>query len=198
MKMENWRSITLAIHLVATLFMAAPLYMLIIVNERARFGLPPGYNPDRYMENIIKKQPIRCYAYLAVILATGFLLIWITGRQWNSLFSDWALAIKAVAFILLAGFLSYIHFGVQPKIETILSTVKTEGLLPDESKPKLLSLRTRRKRFSGLCLFLVLTSLLAGTRLTLGLSPLIFFIFVILSALFAYRAYKVPIPKGWF
>jgi len=178
--------------------MSAPLYMLIIVNESARFGLPPGYNPDRYMDNIIKKQPIRCYAYLAVILVTGLLLILITGLGWTSLFSDWTLAIKVVAFILLTSLLSYIHFGVQPKIETILSTVKPDGLLPDEEKPKLLALRTRRKRFSGLCLFLVLTSLLAGTRLTLGLSPLIFFVFVILSALFAYRAYKVPIPKGWF
>ncbi len=196
--MEDWRSVLLAIHLVATLFMAAPLYMLIIANERARFGLPPGYNTDRYMENIIKKQPIRCYAYLAVILATGLLLIWITGRGWSSLILDWTLAIKVLAFILLSSFLSYIHFGVQPKIETILSTVKPDGLLPDEAKPKLLGLRTRRKKFSGLCLFLVLTSLLAGTRLTLGSSPLIFFVFVVLSALFAYRAYKVPLPKGWF
>lgn len=196
--MEDWRSVILVIHLIATLFMAAPLYMLIIVNERARFGLPPGYNTDRYMENIIKKQPIRCYAYLAVILATGLLLIWITGLGWSSLFLDWTLAIKVVTFILLASFLSYIHFSVQPKIETILSTIKPDGLLPDESKPKLLALRMRRKKFSGVCLFLVLTSLLAGTRLTLGLSPLIFFVFAILSALFAYRAYKVPIPRGWF
>ncbi|MGZ6207675.1 MAG: hypothetical protein ACXWMS_08980 [Syntrophales bacterium] len=196
--MENWRSIILAIHLVAMFFMAAPLYMLIIVNERARFGLPPGYNTDRYMENIIKKQPIRCYAYLGVILATGLLLIWITGRGWTALFTDWTLLIKVVTFILLTGFLSYIHFGVQPKIERVLSTIKPDSLLPDSEKPKLVVLRTRRKRFSGLCLFLVLTALLAGTKLTLGLTPLIFFIFVALSALFAYRAYKVPIPKGWF
>lgn len=196
--MEEWRSIVLLIHLISTLFMAAPLYMLIIVNERARFGLPPGYNTDRYMENIIKRQPIRCYAYLGVILVTGLLLILITGLRWTSLFSEWTLAIKVAAFILLTGFLSYIHFGVQPKIETILSAVKPDGLLSDEMKPKLLAFRTRRKRFSGLCLFLVLTALLAGTRLTLGLSPLIFLLFVCLSALFAWRAYKVPIPKGWF
>lgn len=196
--MEEWRSIILVIHLISTLFMAAPLYMLIIVNERARFGLPPGYNTDRYMENIIKRQPIRCYAYLAVILITGLLLVWITGLRWTSLFTDWTLAIKAVAFILLVSFLSYIHFGVQPKIETILSIVKPDGLLSEEMKPKLIALRMRRKKFSGFCLFLVLTSLLAGARLTLGLTPPIFFIFLILSALFAWRAYKVPLPRGWF
>jgi hypothetical protein len=196
--MEEWRSIILVIHLVSTLFMAAPLYMLIIVNERARFGLPPGYNTDRYMENIIKGQPIRCYAYLAVILITGLLLVWITGLKWTSLFSDWTLAIKAGAFILLVSFLSYIHFGLQPKIETILSTIKPDGLLSEEMRPKLIALRMRRKKFSGLCLFLVLTSLLAGARLTLGLSPLVFLLLVCLSALFAWRAYKVPLPKGWF
>jgi hypothetical protein len=196
--MEEWRSIILVIHLVSTLFMAAPLYMLIIVNERARFGLPPGYNTDRYMENIIKGQPIRCYAYLAAILFTGLLLIWITGLKWTSLFSDWTLAIKAGAFILLVSFLSYIHFGLQPKIETILSTIKPDGLLSEEMRPKLIALRMRRKKFSGLCLFLVLTSLLAGARLTLGLSPLVFLLLVCLSALFAWRAYKVPLPKGWF
>jgi len=196
--MEEWRSIILVIHLISTLFMAAPLYMLIIVNERARFGLPPGYNTDRYMENIIKRQPIRCYAYLAVILITGLLLVWITGLRWTSLFTDWTLAIKVVAFILLVSFLSYIHFGVQPKIETILSTIKPDSLLPEEMRPKLIVLRMRRKKFSGVCLFLVLTSLLAGAKLTLGLSPIIFFIFVVLSALFAWRAYKVPLPRGWF
>jgi hypothetical protein len=196
--MEEWRSIILVIHLVSTLFMAAPLYMLIIVNERAKFGLPPGYNTDRYMENIIKRQPVRCYAYLVVILITGLLLIWITGLGWISLFSDWTLAIKVGAFILLTSFLSYIHFGLQPKIETILSALKPDGLLPEEVKPKLVVLRMRRKKFSGVCLFLVLTSLLAGAKLTLGLSPIIFFIFVVLSALFAWRAYKVPLPRGWF
>ena len=196
--MEEWRSIVLVIHLISTLFMAAPLYMLIIVNERAKFGLPPGYNTDRYMENIIKRQPVRCYAYLAVILVTGLLLIWITGLGWTSLFSDWTLATKVGAFILLTSFLSYIHFGLQPKIETILSALKPDGLLPEEVKPKLLVLRTRRKKFSGVCLFLVLTSLLAGARLTLGLSTLVFFIFIIFSALFAWRAYKVPLPRGWF
>ena len=196
--MEEWRSIILVIHLISTLFMAAPLYMLIIVNERARFGLPLGYNTDRYMENIIKKQPIRCYAYLTVILITGLLLIRINGFEWASLISDWTLLIKIVAFILLTSFLSFIHFGVQPKIETILSTVKPDGLIPEEMRPKLIAFRMKRKKFSGVCLFLVLTSLLAGARLTLGLSPIIFLIFICLSALFAWRAYKVPLSRGWF
>ncbi len=56
------RAAMMLLHLIATLFMAAPLYALISVNERARFTVPPNYNTDRYLENLIKRQPIRCYA----------------------------------------------------------------------------------------------------------------------------------------
>ena len=34
------RAVILLLHLLSMLFMAAPLYMLIIVNERARFNVP--------------------------------------------------------------------------------------------------------------------------------------------------------------
>src|SRR3972149_2653833 len=111
------KAVVLLLHLVAMLFMAAPLYMLIIVNERARFAVPPGYNTDRYMENIIKSQPFRCYAYLAVILATGFLLTWDRGWVW----SNWALIAKLAAFALLLGLLSFVHFYIQPRIERIIA-----------------------------------------------------------------------------
>src|SRR3989304_1933840 len=114
------RVVVLLFHLLAMLFMAAPLYMLIIVNERARFTVPPGYNTDRYMENIIKHQPVRCYAYMAVILITGILLTWAKGWIWT----DWALIVKLVVFAILVGLLSYVHFGIQPRVERILAGVK--------------------------------------------------------------------------
>src|SRR4030067_3320681 len=100
------RAVILLFLLLSMLFMAAPLYMLIIVNERARFNVPPGYNTDRYMENIIKRQPVRCYAYLAVMLITGILLIWSRGWDWT----DWALITKLGAFALVTGSVSFVHF----------------------------------------------------------------------------------------
>src|SRR4030066_1588334 len=109
--MEEIRSILLLLHLLSMLFMAAPLYMLIIVNERARFTVPPGYNTDRYMENIIKGQPIRCYSYMAIILVTGILLTWSSGWNWTAP----ALIAKLVVFAVLIGLLSYVHFGIQPR-----------------------------------------------------------------------------------
>src|SRR3972149_4420602 len=142
------KAVVLLLHLVAMLFMAAPLYMLIIVNERARFAVPPGYNTDRYMENIIKRQPIRCYAYMAVILVTGILLTWARGWIWT----DWALIAKLVAFVVLAWLLSYVHFSIQPRIERIMAGCKPGEEVATKERPTLLAWRTRRKRLAGVCL----------------------------------------------
>lgn len=188
------RVVVLLLHLIAMLFMAAPLYMLVIVNERARFAVPPGYNTDRYMENIIKGQPVRCYAYLAVILITGILLTWAKGWIWT----DWALIAKLLVFAILLGLLSYVHFGIQPRIEQILAGTNLGEQLPAEKRPTLLRWRLRRKRLSATCLFLVLIALIMGVRVTWGYAPWLVAVFMVAAALFAWRAYRRPVPWGWF
>ncbi len=188
------RVVALLLHLVAMLFMAAPLYALITVNERARFAIPPNYNTDRYLENVIKSQPIRCYAYLAVILVTGILLTWARGWIWT----DWALIAKLVAFALLAGLLSYVHFNIQPRIERIMAGLKAGEEVPAKDKPTLLAWRMRRKRLAGICLFLVLTSLIMGVKLTWGYAPWLAAVFMVAAALFAWRVYRNPVRFGWF
>lgn len=191
---EEARVTVLLLHLIAMLFMAAPLYMLIIVNERARFAVPPGYNTDRYMENIIKRQPIRCYAYMAVILVTGILLTWARGWIWT----DWALIAKLVTFAILAGLLSYVHFNIQPRIESILAGCKPGEEVSAKDKPILLAWRTRRKRLAATCLFLVLTALIMGVRVTWDFAPWLVVVFLVIAALFAWRAYRRPVTWGWF
>ena len=62
-------------HLLAAVFMAAPLYALLAVNERGRFGTAITHNLDDYLEGMIRRQPLRCYAYLAMLLLTGLLLL---------------------------------------------------------------------------------------------------------------------------
>ena len=188
------RVVSLLLHLVAMLFMAAPLYMLIVVNERARFAVPPGYNTDRYMENIIKRQPIRCFAYLAVILVTGILLTWTRGWIWIHP----ALIAKLVAFVLLAGLLSYVHFNIQPHIEGIMAGLKPGEEVPAKDRPTLLAWRRRRKRLAATCLFLVLTALIMGVRLTWGFAPWLAAVFLVAAALFAWRVYRTPVRLGWF
>lgn len=188
------RVVVLLLHLIAMLFMAAPLYMLVIVNERARFAVPPGYNTDRYMENIIKRQPVRCYAYLSVIVVTGILLTWAKGWIWT----DWALLIKLVVTTLLFFLLSYVHLTIQPHIEAILDKVKPGEEIPASERSTLVRWRMRRKRLSATCLFLVLTALIMGLRVTMSYSPWLVVVFVAAAALFAWRAYRAPVRLGWF
>ena len=186
--------VVLLLHLVATLFMAAPLYALLAVNERGRFPIPPNYNTDRYLENILKNQPVRCYGYLAVILVTGILLTWYKGWIWT----DWALIIKLVAFAALASLLSYVHFTIQPHIESILTGWKPGEEVPPEKKSIFLAWRGRRKRLAGICLFLVLTALIMGVRVTWGYAPWLAAVFMVLAALFSWRVYRNPVRFGWF
>ncbi len=186
--------VVLLLHLIAMLFMAAPLYALLAVNERGRFAVPLNYNTDRYLENILKNQPLRCYAYLAVILVTGILLTWYKGWIWT----DWALIAKLVAVALLAGLLSYIHFGIQPHIESILEGCNPGEEVPPEKKQLFLAWRGKRKRLAGICLFLVLTALIMGVRVTWGYAPWLAVVFVVAAALFAWRVYRTPVRFGWF
>ena len=188
------RVIMLLLHLVAMMFMAAPLYALISVNERARFTVPPNYNTDRYLENMIKHQPIRCYAYLAALFVTGFLLTWARGWIW----ADWTLIAKIVVSALLAGLLSYVHFKIQPHIESILDKLKPGEEVSAEDRVTLVVWRSRRKRLAGICLFLVLTALIMGVRLTWGFAPWLAVVFMVVAALFAWRVYRTPIRLGWF
>ena len=188
------RVIVLLLHLVAMLFMAAPLYALITVNERARFTIPANYNTDRYLEDVIKRQPIRCYTYLAVITVTGILLTWDKGWIWT----DWALIAKLVASTAIGFLLSYVHFNIQPHIDSILDKYKPGEDVSAEDKPILSAWRGRRKRLAGVCLFMVLTATIMGVRVSWGYAPWLVAVFMVLAVVFSWRVYRNPVRLGWF
>lgn len=192
------KTIVVIIHFLGVLLMAAPFYALIVVNERARFGAPPGYNTDRYLEQTISSVPIRCYAYLSVVLITGLILA--AGQAtfgWGGLIANWMLLLKWLVLIALLSVLSYIHFGIQPKINTLLSPLKLGEMLPEDKRPTLVRLRTRRKRLAGTCLFLVFSAILLGVRLLNPLHWIIFIVLVALAGLFAWRVFKTGVRWGW-
>jgi len=188
------RTVMMFLHLVSMLFMAAPLYALISANERSRFTVPPNYNTDRYLENLLKHQPIRCFAYLAAIVGTGIVLTWARGWIWT----DWALIAKLVASTGIGFLLTYVHNGIQPNIETILDKLKPGEEVPAEDRATLMFWRNRRKRLAAVCLFLVLTALIMGLRVTWGYAPWLVAVFMVAAVLFAWRVYRTPIRFGWF
>ena len=195
--MLEWRGFLLVVHLFSTLLMAAPAYMLVIVNERARFGAPLSYLTDRYMENIIRNNAIRCFVFQGTMAASGLGLIYVTGRSWSSLVTEPVIIVKWVALLLLISLLSYVHFSLQPRIETLINQVKPDQPVPPEISPKLARLRLRRKRLSGICLFLVLTALIMGLRATFYYNIYLAIGLVAVAALYAWRVYRKGMRLGW-
>lgn len=183
------------LHILAVVFMSAPLYNLIVVNERVGFGQAP-FPVDRYFENIIKGSTVRCYIYQLTALATGLLLVPLADLPLGALFENSILLIKLLLLLALMSLLSIVHFRIQPAIEKLLSQVNGEEI-PEEIAERIVPLRLSRKRLAALCLFMVITILLLGlqvySRFGLPLTGLL----IVLAALFSWRVYRTPIRFGW-
>lgn len=195
--MLEWKGFLLVVHLLSTLMMAAPFYMLVIVNERALFGGPLTYQTDRYMENIIRNNAVRCFIFQGTMLLSGLGLIYISGHGWGGLLTYPPLVVKWVALLALVGLLSYIHFSLQPRIEALINEIKPDGPAPADVAAKIGGLRRRRKKFSGVCLFLVLTALIMGLRVTLSFNIYLAIALVVVSGIYAWRVYRKPVRWGW-
>ncbi len=183
------------LHILAVVFMSAPLYNLIVVNERAAFGKAP-FAVDRYFEDIIKGNSLRCYVYQLTAALTGILLVPLNGLPWASLYQNKILLAKLLLLLTLTALLSVVHFRIQPAVEKLLGQVKGDEI-PEEIAERILPLRVRRKRLAALCLFLVITIVLLGlqvfARFGLSLSALL----LLVAALFSWRVYRTPIRFGW-
>ncbi len=183
------------LHILAVVFMSAPLYNLIVVNERAAVGKAP-FAVDRYFEDIIKGNSLRCYVYQLTAVLTGILLIPLNGLPWASLYQNKILLAKLLLLLTLTSLLSVVHFRIQPAVEKLLGQVKGDEI-PKDIAERILPLRVRRKRLAALRLFLVITTVLLGlqvfARFGLSLSALL----LLVAALFSWRVYRTPIRFGW-
>jgi len=183
------------LHVLTVVFMAAPLYNLIVVNERARFGKAP-LPVDRYFESIIRGNSTRCYVFQLTALVTGLVLIPIGGDYLRALLTNWVLLGKLLFLFILMALLSWVHFGIQPKIDALLSQVQGETI-PEEITSKISPLRRLRKRLAATCLFLVIVTVLLGLQVFARFNPALTIGLILLSAFFAWRVYRTPIPYGW-
>lgn len=193
--MNDWLAFLLIAHVASALFMAAPLYMLIVVGERGRLGAPLGLPHDAYMENIVRRQPIRCYAYLTVLTITGAWLAVAHGGAAALLGPS--VLVKIVATALLFGILSYVHFSLQPRVDALVHQLAPGTPAPEAVAKTLPALRLRRKRLAATCLFLVLVAALFGVRLLVSVSPLVTAIVVVLVAGFSWRAFRTGVRFGY-
>jgi hypothetical protein len=182
-------------HILAVVFMAAPLYNLIVVHERRRMGKVP-FVVDRYFENIIKGAAIRCYIYQFTALLTGILLLPLGGFQWSELLVNPILLAKLILLLLLTVLLSVVHFRIQPAIESLLAEVQGNEI-PEGIAKQIAPIRLRRTRLATVCLFIVITIVLLGLQVTSRFGPLATAILIVIAGLFSWRVYRTGVRIGW-
>ncbi len=75
--------------------------------------------------------------------------------------------------------------------------VKPDSAAPPDLAPKIGALRRKRKRLSGICLFLVLTALIMGIQVTFRYNIYLAIVLTIVAGVYAWRVYRKPVPLGW-
>jgi uncharacterized membrane protein YdbT with pleckstrin-like domain len=95
------------------------------------------------------------------------------------------------------GLLSYVHFYLQPKIESTLSDITPNSDVPEDIVTQLKPHRVRRKWLATLCLFLVITSIILGLQVYLRFNPLLTIVLIALAGVFALKVNKTLIRFGW-
>ena len=183
-------------HVLAVVFMSAPLYNLIVVNERVLFGKAP-FAVDRYFEKIIRGAASRCYIFQLTALVSGLTLLPLGGFGWSSLFDNGVLLAKLLLLIALMVLLSVVNFRIQPAIDKLLSQVDGEEIPQDIAK-QIAPLRITRKRLAALCLFIVITTVLLGLQVIARFGASLTGLLIVLAAFFSWRVYKSPVRFGWF
>lgn len=192
----EWQGVVRIIHVITVVLMAAPFYALMVVGERALFSRTMIYQVDKYMEAMIAKQAVRCYVFQVTVLASGLALALITW-PFSVVIGNWVLLVKIALLAVLIILLSFIHFGIQPRINGLLGQVSADPI-PTELAGQIRSLRIRRKRLAGTCLFLVLATVILALQVVARFNLWVNLVFFVLAALFSWRAYKVPNRFGWF
>ncbi len=183
-----------AAHIVVVVFMAAPLYNLIVVNERVKFG-KAHLQVDQYFETLIRGNSIRCYVFQLTALVTGVLLAILSGSV-ASLFTNPVLLAKLLLLLTLTGLLSIVHFSLQPGIDRLLAQATGDVLAPS-LVAQIAPLRLRRKRRAAVCLFLMITTVVLGVQVFSPFAPVVTATVVAFGGLFAWRVYRSPVRYGW-
>ena len=195
--MDNIYNLLIFLHVMGFVFMSVPLFNLIVVNERALLGISFNYYADRYMENIIKHGAYRCYIFQLTVLITGVLLLFFGPLEFEALWLNWRILVKTILLFILMGMLSYVHFKLQPKIESYLSELNENSEIPDNLVSQLKPYRVRRKWMATFCLFLVIVSIILGLQVYGSFSPILNIILIGLAGLFVLKVNKTIIRFGW-
>ncbi len=185
------------VHFVSFVFMTVPLFNLIVVNERAALGTSFDYQTDRYLENIIRNGATRCFVFQATVLISGVLLLVYGGLGIDALWTNWVVMAKMIVLFVLMGLLSYVHFSLQPKIDSYLKDLTADTPIPNDLIAQVKPYRVQRKWLATFCLFLVISLIILGLQMDYTFHPVMTIILISLAALFAWKVNKSLIRFGW-
>ena len=184
-------------HIISFVFMSIPLFNLIVVNERTLMGASFNFGTDSYMENIIRHGATRCYVFQLSVFISGILLLLYGHLGIQAIWTNYILLAKTVLLVALMGLLSYVHFSLQPKIDSFFKDITPETKVPDNFLASVKPFRVLRKRLATVCLFLVLTTIILGMQVYFPFSLTLNAILITIAGLFAWRVNKTLILFGW-
>lgn len=176
--------------------MSVPLYNLVVVNERGRMGKNAALDADRLFENIIRGGAARCFVYQLTVSITGIWLLLSGSLGISAVWSDPVIAMKTLILILLTSLLSYVNFGLQPRIDAAMEGI-SEASLPEDTLSLITPLRSRRKKLAAVCLFLLISEIILGAQVYSRFGIITTLIMLAAGALFSRHAYKSLLRFGW-
>ena len=124
-------------------------------------------------QNIIKNGFNWCYIFQAITLITGVLLLLLGNIGVEGLWTDWIVITKTIILIVLMGTVSYVHFKLQPKIESFLTAINTDIDVPGTLLIKLKPYRIIRKWITSFYLFLVISAIVLGIQVYAPFNPVL-------------------------
>jgi len=195
--MEIFYDLIRFFHVISFVFMCVLLFNLIVANERIMLGISFNYDADHHIEKIIKSGVYWCYINQLTILVTGVLLLVFGDVGIEALWTEWIILSKTIILFILMGTISYVHFKLQPKIESFLTVLNTGSEISDDVIIKLKPYRVLRKWMTSFYLFLVIAAIVLGIQVYATFNPLLTIILIVLAGLFSMKADKILIRFGW-
>jgi hypothetical protein len=184
-------------HVISFVFMCVLLFNLIVANERVMLGITFNFDADRHIESIIKSGVNWCYINQLTILISGLLLLVLGDVGIQALWQDWIVLSKTVILFILMGTISYVHFKLQPKIDSFLTALSTGSEISDNFILELKPYRVMRKWITSFYLFLVIAAIVLGIQVYATFNPVLSIILIGLAGLFSIKADKILIRFGW-
>ena len=113
------------------------------------------------------------------------------------LWTNWIVLVKTLLLFILMGLLSYVHFILQPKIESLISDISPNSSVPENLVSQLKPYRVRRKWLATFCLFLVITSIILGLQVYARYNALLTIVLIAFAGLFSLKVNKTLNRFGW-